>query len=97
MIDPKGLALFYANEKGYTFARLTDGTHDPNVRWLVAHDAFLHGPWDYCKLLRELVGDRRPVQVFPVQPRRGESRVYVFDLTRAGDRTARLPGVGQRK
>ncbi len=97
VIDPKGLALFYTNEKGYTFARLSDGAHDPNVRWLVVHDAFLHGPWDYCKLLCELVGDRRPVQVFPVQPRRGESRVYVFDLGRAGDETARLPGAGQRK
>ena len=88
VIDPKGLALFYANETGYTFARLTDGAHDPNVRWLVAHDAFLHGPWDYCKLLRELVGDRRPAQVFPARPTRGTSRVYVFDLARPGDETA---------
>jgi hypothetical protein len=88
VIDPKGLALFYANDTGYTFARLTDGAHDPNVRWLVAHDAFLHGPWDYCKLLRELVGDRRPVQTFPIQATRGASRVYVFDLARPGDETA---------
>ena len=72
VIDPKGLALFYANETGYTFARLTDGAHDPNVRWLVAHEAFLHGPWDYCKLLRELVGDRRPTQTFPRQRHSGD-------------------------
>ena len=70
VIDPKGLALFYAAETGYTFARLTDGAHDPNVRWLVAHEAFLHGPWDYCKLLRELVGDRRPTQTFPLHATR---------------------------
>ena len=97
VIDPKGLALFYADEKGYTFARLTDGVRDPNVRWLVAHDAFLHGPWDYCKLLREVVGERRPVQTFPVHARRGESRVYVFDLGRARDQTAKLPAAGERK
>jgi 4-amino-4-deoxy-L-arabinose transferase-like glycosyltransferase len=97
VIDPKGLALFYADEKGYTFARLMDGAHDPSVRWLVAHDAFLHGPWDYCKLLRELVHDRQPVQTFPAHARRGESRVYVFDLARAGDQTARLPAAGGRK
>ena len=88
VIDPKGLALFYADETGYTFARLTDGVHDRNVRWLVAHDAFLHGPWDYCKLLRELVGDRRPIQTFPEHATRGASRVYVFDLGRPGDTTA---------
>jgi hypothetical protein len=88
VIDPKGLALFYANQEGYTFARLTDGSHDHDVRWLVAHDAFLHGPWDYCKLLRELVGERRPVQTFPIRATRGASRVFVFDLAMPGDRTA---------
>jgi hypothetical protein len=96
VIDPKGLAVFYANEPGYTFARLTDGARDPNVRWLVAHDAFLHGPWDYCKLLRELVGERRPIQVFPLHATRGDSRVYVFDLGQAGDRTAVALPAGTR-
>jgi hypothetical protein len=91
VIDPKGLALYYADEKGYTFARLTDGARDPNVRWLVAHDAFLRGPWDYCKLLRELVGDRRPTQTFPVNANRATSRVFVFDLAQPGDQTAKAP------
>jgi hypothetical protein len=88
VIDPKGLALFYANETGYTFARLTDGARDPNVRWLVAHDALLHGPWNYCALLRELVGQRRPTRTFPVNPPRGTSRVFVYDLSHPGDQTA---------
>jgi 4-amino-4-deoxy-L-arabinose transferase-like glycosyltransferase len=91
VIDPKGLALYYADEKGYTFARLTDGANDPNVRWLVAHDAFLRGPWDYCKLLRELVGGRRPTQTFPVNANRATSRVFVFDLAQPGDQTAQAP------
>jgi Dolichyl-phosphate-mannose-protein mannosyltransferase len=94
VIDPKGLALFYANETGYTFAKLTDGAHDPSVRWVVAHDAFLHGPWDYCKLLRELVGERHPAQVFPLHATRGASRVYVFDLAKPGDQTAAARAVG---
>ena len=92
VIDPKGLALFYANETGYTFAKLTDGAHDPDVRWLVAHDAFLHGPWEYCNLLRGLVGDRRPVQVFPLHPARGTSRVYLFDLASPASQTAAARG-----
>jgi hypothetical protein len=88
VIDPKGLALFYANESGYTFARLTDGARDPNVRWLVAHDALLHGPWNYCALLRELVGDRRPMQTFPLHAARGASRVYVFDISKPANQAA---------
>jgi hypothetical protein len=91
VIDPKGLALFYANETGYTFARLSDGAHDPKVRWLVAHDALLHGPWDYCTLLRELVGDRQPAQTFPVRAVRGSSRVYVFDISKPANQTAVAP------
>ncbi len=91
VIDPKGLALFYANETGYTFARLTDGAHDPSVRWLVAHDALLHGPWDYCMFLRELVGDRQPVQTFPRHATRATSRVYVFDLARKDEKAVAAP------
>ena len=70
-IDPKGLALFYAAETGYTFARLTDGARDPNVRWLVAHEAFLHGPWDYCKLLTDQAIQCCGIRVLvpPVWPR----------------------------
>jgi Dolichyl-phosphate-mannose-protein mannosyltransferase len=94
VIDPKGLALFYANETGYTFARLTDGAHDPNVRWLVAHDALLHGPWNYCTFLRELVGDRRPAQTFPLHAARGASRVYVFDISKPANQAARAPADG---
>ncbi|HKI20609.1 MAG TPA: hypothetical protein VKA15_22155, partial [Isosphaeraceae bacterium] len=89
VLDPKGLSLFYAGEAGYTFATLTDGSHDPAVRWVVLHDALLQGPWDYCKLLRELVDDRRPTRVFPVNRVRGSAQVYVFDLSRPGDKTAR--------
>jgi hypothetical protein len=91
IIDPKGLALFYANETGYTFARLTDGGRDKSVRWLVAHDALLHGPWSYCEFLRELVGDRRPEQTFPRHASRGASRVYVFDISKPSSQAAAAP------
>jgi len=91
VLDPKGLSLFYAGEQGYTFATLTDGSHDPAVRWVVAHDALLRGPWDYCELLRRLVADRRPTRVFPVNRVRGSSQVYVFDLSRPADKTAGSP------
>jgi 4-amino-4-deoxy-L-arabinose transferase-like glycosyltransferase len=94
VIDPKGLALFYANETGYTFARLTDGAHDPNVRWLVAHDALLHGPWNYCAYLRGLVGDRRPIQTFPLHAARGTSRVYIFDISKPSNQAAAAPAAG---
>jgi hypothetical protein len=89
MVDPKGYSLFYANKPGYTFATLAQGTHDPNVRWVIAHESLIFGPWDYSKSIRTLVGDRRPIHIFPTTPMRRVSKVYVYDLTQpAGDQTA---------
>jgi hypothetical protein len=88
VIDPKGLALYYAGQPGYTFATLVQGSHDTTVRWVVAHDALMQGPWDYCNLLRNLVGDRRPIEVFPAKRVRGSAQIYVFDLWQPKDEMA---------
>jgi 4-amino-4-deoxy-L-arabinose transferase-like glycosyltransferase len=88
VIDPKGLSIFYAHQQGYTFATLVNGSRDRAVRWVVLHDALLHGPWDYCTLLRALVGDRPATRVFPVNRVPGTAQVYVFDLSQPRDRTA---------
>jgi hypothetical protein len=88
LIDLKGFSLYYAGKTGYTFATLNEGHRDPRVRWIVTHDAHVNGPWDYSKILRSLVQQRRPVRTFPEKPTRGVSRVYVFDLSQAKDATA---------
>ncbi len=80
MLDPKGYSLFYAGKSGYTFASLVQGVHDPRVRWVVAHEALVFGPWDYSKAIRTLVADRRPIRVFPAKPAHRVSKVYVYDL-----------------
>ncbi len=89
VLDLKGLALFYAGKPGYTFTNLSAGREDPALRWVVVHDAFLHGPWDYCEFLRGIVADRRPAAVFPDHAARGIAQVYVFDLSKPPDTTAR--------
>jgi len=85
LIDPKGFAIFYAGKPGYTFATLGQGIHDPAVRWVVAHEALIYGPWDYSTAIRTLVADRRPIRIFPPKPSRGVCKVYVYDLRRRGD------------
>ncbi len=77
--DATGWTQFYAARSGYTFATLHDATTDPRLRWVVAREAHLSGPWWYCDVFRQIVGRREPVAVFPVRPARGESRVLVFD------------------
>jgi hypothetical protein len=88
VVDPKGFSLFYANKPGYTFATLVHGVHDPRVRWVVAHEALVFGPWDYSKAIRTLVADRRPVRIFPAKPAHRVSKVYLYDLAQPGEITA---------
>jgi hypothetical protein len=88
MVDPKGFSLFYAGRQGYTFASLGQAAQDQNVRWVVAHEALIFGPWDYSKSIRAIVADRQPVRVFPAKPQRRVSKVYVYDLTQPDHRAA---------
>jgi Dolichyl-phosphate-mannose-protein mannosyltransferase len=85
VVDPKGFSLFYAGKPGYTFATLAQGVHDPRVRWVVAHEALVYGPWDYSKAVQALVADRRPVHIFPAKPARRVSKVYLYDLAQPRD------------
>ncbi len=77
--DATGWSLFYGQQKGYTFATLHDAKSDPNLRYVIAREAHLQGPWWYCRLLREMVGSREPVATYPPNPEKGQSVVYVFD------------------
>jgi hypothetical protein len=80
VLDLKGWATFYGQRAGYSFGEVYQAEKDPELGWIVTHDAHLTGPWYYCAILRKLVGDRKPLVSFPEQRRPGEARVHVFDL-----------------
>ena len=82
------LALLRREDRDTPSQRSPQGVHDPRVRWVVAHEALVFGPWDYSKAIRTLVADRRPIRIFPAKPAHRVSKVYVFDLAQPGDRTA---------
>ena len=77
--DATGWSLFYGQQNGYTFATLHDALSDPSVRYVVAREAHLQGPWWYCRLIREMVGSREPIATFPPNADKGQSIVYLFD------------------
>ncbi len=83
VVDLTGWALFYGRRQGYTFANLIQIPTDPSIRWVVAREAHLRGPWPYCDQLRALVGDSTPVAVFQGTHQRHTPRVFVFDRSRA--------------
>ena len=74
---------------GYTFADLILAPGDPDLRWVVARENHLLGPWTYCGRLRELTGTLKPVAVFPERPRPDEAKVYVFERP-AGHRSTAM-------
>lgn len=80
VVDVTGWSHYYSGLHGYTFKDLTEGTTDPKVRWVVARDAHLNGPWIYCRQLKTMVGDREPVARYPDKPVKGVAQIYVFDL-----------------
>jgi hypothetical protein len=79
VVDVSGWAIYYGRLDGYTFANLIHAPNDPAARWIVAREAHLRGPWPYCKLLRGLVGDAKPVVVFHSANPRHTTTVFVFD------------------
>jgi 4-amino-4-deoxy-L-arabinose transferase-like glycosyltransferase len=79
--DATGWTQFYAERPGYSFATLHEAAADPSLRWVVAREAHLSGPWWYCAVFRQLIGRREPVAAFPARPQPGQSRVLVFDRT----------------
>jgi hypothetical protein len=80
VVDVTGWSLFYAGRnEGYTFANLIKAPGDPRVRFVVAREAHLAGPWEYCRQLRELTTGLEPVATFPPERVAGQARVLVFD------------------
>lgn len=79
VVDYSGWTLYYADRPGYTFRQIEEMKADPSVRWVVARDAHLVGPWGYSQLLRELTDGLEPVARFPESAEKGVARVLVFD------------------
>lgn len=85
IVDLTGWSQFYAGRQGYTFADAIYAGADQDARWVVAREAHMAGPWDYCDILRSLVGPLKPVAKLPANPERGEARVLVFDRRVRGE------------
>ncbi len=80
VVDLTGWSQYYGGRDGYTFENLIAAPSDPAARWVVAREAHLKGPWEYCQRLRALVDGLQPVAEFrgTVDGAR-PTRVYLYD------------------
>ena len=88
VVDVTGWSLFYGRREGYTFADLVSAPDDPGVRFVVAREAHLAGPWWYSAKLRELTRGLTPEKVFPEVADPARSKVLVY---RIPERVAAAP------
>ena len=94
VVDLTGWTQFYGDIQGYTFADAIYAGADQSARWVVAREQHVHGPWEYCKILRSLIGPLAPETVVPKGASPDEARVYIFDR-KVGDHVA-LMGTPER-
>jgi hypothetical protein len=91
--DVTGLSLFYGERSGYTFANIIDAPNDPGLRYVVAREAHLKGPWPYCEQIRAVVDGLEPVAIYPDNPAKRQARVFVFErpaaVTKSNESTRR--------
>jgi hypothetical protein len=90
IVDVTGWSQYYSQRPGYTFANLIEAYGDHEVRWVVAREAHLKGPWWYCEKLRQLVADLQPVETYAGRQGKHSVRIFVFDR-RAGVAAAMRP------
>ncbi len=93
VVDLTGWSLFYAGRKGYTFGNLIEAMGDKDLKRVVVRDAHLKGNWEYCRQVKQLIGDRQPVASYPEHPLDNQSVVFVYDWSDLASRTARAPAV----
>ncbi|RUL85738.1 glycosyltransferase family 39 protein [Tautonia sociabilis] len=85
VVDLTGWSQFYGGFDGYTFADVILAGADQQARWVVAREAHVYGPWEYCRIIRSLIGPLRPEVIVPEGADPDEARVYIYDRRVPGD------------
>jgi 4-amino-4-deoxy-L-arabinose transferase-like glycosyltransferase len=89
VLDLTDWSLFFSERPGYRFAHVYDALADSQVRWIVLRKPHLEGHWQYSKAVRELVADREPVALVPLDPRHGELQLQIYDRLSPVDQLSR--------
>jgi hypothetical protein len=93
VVDVTGWALYYGRHRGFTFENLVQASTEPGIRWIVAREAHMKGPWPYCRQLRDLVGDAPPVAVFRGANPRHPTKVFIYDRRWADAKATPTPTI----
>jgi hypothetical protein len=87
ILDLTDWSLYFSECSGYRFEHLHDAQLDPRTRWIVVRAPHLEGRWSYCKVVREMIGDREPIALIPPETPPGRFQIRIYS------RAARASGV----
>jgi 4-amino-4-deoxy-L-arabinose transferase-like glycosyltransferase len=94
VLDMTDWSLYFSGRTGYNFADVYEAPADPHTRWIVVRGGQIDGPWPYCQVLRDLVGDRPPVAQLPQAASPNQLKIEIYDRRIGDARTADAAIVG---
>jgi hypothetical protein len=94
VLDMTDWSLYFSGRTGYNFADVYQAPADPHTRWIVVRDGQIDGPWPYCQVLRDLIGDRTPVAQLPPAASPNQLKIEIYDRRIGDARTADAAIVG---
>jgi hypothetical protein len=88
VLDLTDWSLFFSERNGYSFANLYQAPLDPSTRWIVARKPHVEMNWPYSRVVRELIGDRRPVALVPPRASPHQIQIRIYDCRSGAMQTA---------
>jgi 4-amino-4-deoxy-L-arabinose transferase-like glycosyltransferase len=80
VLDLTNWSLFFSERPGYPFAQVYQAPADPSLRWLVVRKPHVDGHWQYSQVVRDLIGDRKPVEMVPARAAADQVQIRIYDL-----------------
>jgi hypothetical protein len=81
VLDLTDWSLFFSGRPGYRFADVFSAPADQATRWIVLTTPHVDGDRSFSPILRELIGDRKPIVSIPARPDPRQLQLRIYERT----------------
>jgi hypothetical protein len=79
VLDLTDWSLYFSRRPGYCSADAFKAPSDAKTRWVVVRQGTADEDWHYRQVVRDLVGDRDAIALFPHHPSSRQLRIGIYD------------------
>ncbi len=100
VLDLTDWTLYFSQRPGYRFADAYRAPKDPKTRWIVVREPDVERDWHCNQLVRELIGGREAVALFPPHAGPNQMQIRIYDRWAPASVAATLtdpPGAASRR